>query len=181
MKADTPKPTEGLEYTYIRKAASNVSDRKELAHLWELSGSTELSQEILSIRSTLAPDQVHCTHTTLICPLLQMLRYSSASTTHLQVATAVIAVVVDLSQPAEALKSAVTWLQLAKSKLQNTFTWLERQGSQLPEQLRLRARKYLGSSHEDKDTIQHLGKQKQSAMFHRLNAFCNHRVRKSCT
>lgn len=75
----------------------------------------------------------------------------------MQVATAVIAVVVDLSQPGEALKSAVTWLQLVKSKLQSSYDWLEQKGSKLPEQLRLRARKYIGSSHEDREAIQHLG------------------------
>ena len=76
----------------------------------------------------------------------------------MQVATAVIAVVVDLSQPAAALRSAVEWLQLVSTKLQGVCDWLEQRGSKLPEQLRLRARKYIGSSHEDKDIIQHLGK-----------------------
>ena len=68
-----------------------------------------------------------------------------------------VAVVLDLSQPAEALKSAVTWLQLVKTKLQSSFDWLEQRGSNLPEQLQLRARKYAGSSHDDKEAIQHLG------------------------
>lgn len=83
---------------------------------------------------------------------------AAALTYVVQVATAVVAVVVDLSQPSEALRSAVSWLQLVRTKLQYTFDWLEQKGSKLPEQLRLRARKYIGSSHEDKDTIQHLGK-----------------------
>ena len=69
-----------------------------------------------------------------------------------------VAIVVDLSQPAQALQSAVTWLQLVRAKLQGSFSWLEQRGSKLPEQLRLRARKYVGSTHEDKDVIQHLGK-----------------------
>jgi len=68
-----------------------------------------------------------------------------------------VAVVVDLSQPAQALQSAVTWLQLVRAKLQTSYDWLEQRGSKLPEQLRLRARKYIGSSHEDKETVQHLG------------------------
>ncbi|KAL3154874.1 Cytoplasmic dynein 2 light intermediate chain 1, variant 2 [Trebouxia sp. C0009 RCD-2024] len=107
-----------------------MSDRKELAHLWEVSGASDLPQEIFGISNVLAPEQV---------------------------ATAVIAVVVDLSQPAEALKSAVAWLQLVRTKLQGVYDWLEHKGSKLPEQLRLRARKYVSSSHEDKDSIQHLG------------------------
>ena len=53
-----PKPTDGLEYTYIRKPASSMSDRKELAHLWEVAGTSELSQEVFGIRNILAPEQV---------------------------------------------------------------------------------------------------------------------------
>jgi len=75
----------------------------------------------------------------------------------LQVATAVVAVVVDLSQPAQVLQSAVTYLHLVRANLQTSYGWLEQKGSKLPEQLRLRARKYIGSSHDDKDAIQHLG------------------------
>ena len=59
IQADTPKATDGLEYTYIRKPASGISDRKELAHLWEVSGTWELSQEIFDIRKILAPEQVN--------------------------------------------------------------------------------------------------------------------------
>ncbi|DBB05899.1 hypothetical protein WJX82_002057 [Trebouxia sp. C0006] len=129
-RAEAPKPTEGLEYTYIRKPAANPTDPKDLAHLWEVSGSQELSQEILNSDKVLSPEQV---------------------------ATAVIAVVVDLSQPAQVLQSAVTYLQLVRANLQTSYGWLEQKGSKLPEQLRLRARKYIGSSHDDKDAIQHLG------------------------
>ncbi|DBA72389.1 TPA: Cytoplasmic dynein 2 light intermediate chain 1 [Trebouxia sp. C0005] len=129
-RAEAPKPTEGLEYTYIRKPAANPTDPKDLAHLWEVSGSQELSQEILNSDAVLSPEQV---------------------------ATAVVAVIVDLSQPAQVLQSAVTNLQLVRANLQTSYGWLEQKGSKLPEQLRLRARKYIGSSHEDKDAIQHLG------------------------
>ena len=58
MQAETPKPTEGLEYTFIRKPASNPTDRKELANLWELSGSQELSKEIFTTGNILGPEQV---------------------------------------------------------------------------------------------------------------------------
>lgn len=54
-----PKPTDGLEYTFIRKPASSMSDRKELAHLWEVAGTSELSQEIFDIKHILAPEQVN--------------------------------------------------------------------------------------------------------------------------
>ena len=70
-----------------------------------------------------------------------------------------MAVVVDLSQPSQALQSAVTQLQQVRAKVQQSLTWLQQKGSKLPEQLRLRAKKYVGSSHEDKDVIQHIGEQ----------------------
>ena len=69
-----------------------------------------------------------------------------------------VAVTVDLSHPADTLRSAVLWLQLVRTKLQHTYDWLEQKGSKVPEQLQLRARKHIGSSHEDRDIIQHLGK-----------------------
>lgn len=59
VQADAPKPTEGLEYTYIRKPAANPTDPKDLAHLWEVSGSQELSEEILNSDTVLSPEQVH--------------------------------------------------------------------------------------------------------------------------
>jgi len=58
VQAEAPKPTEGLEYTYIRKPAANPTDPKDLAHLWEVSGSQELWQEILNSDSVLSPQQV---------------------------------------------------------------------------------------------------------------------------
>ena len=58
MQGDIPKPTEGLDYTFLRKPAANPSDPKELAHLWEVSGSNELSREILNNSSILGPEQV---------------------------------------------------------------------------------------------------------------------------
>ena len=58
MQSDIPKPTEGLDYTFVRKPAANPSDPKELAHLWELSGSQELSAELLRSGNILGPEQV---------------------------------------------------------------------------------------------------------------------------
>lgn len=86
-----------------------------------------------------------------------------------------VVVTVDLSHPADTVGTAVLWLQLVRTKLQHTYTWLEQQGSKLPEQLRLRARKYIASSHEDRDIIQHLGKwcQKQNKHKEWLYACCN--------
>mmetsp|Transcript_6563 Transcript_6563/g.11852 ORF Transcript_6563/g.11852 Transcript_6563/m.11852 type:complete len:256 (-) Transcript_6563:30-797(-) len=41
--------------------------------------------------------------------------------------------------------------------LQTSYEKLEQRGSKLPEQLRIRSRKLFGSSHEDKDSIDHTG------------------------
>ena len=88
---------------------------------------------------------------------MSLLSGTDAGPVESQVATAVVAVVVDLSTPAQVLQNAITWLQLVKGKLQTSYDWLDQRGSKLPEQLRLRARKYIGSTHEDKDATQHLG------------------------
>ncbi len=71
VQAETPKPTEGLEYTYIRKPAANPTDPKDLAHLWEVSGSHELSQQIFNNDNVLSPEQV-CHFQRLLQPLLSI-------------------------------------------------------------------------------------------------------------
>ena len=43
MQSETPKPTEGSEYTFARKQSAARLDRKDLAHIWEISGSQELA------------------------------------------------------------------------------------------------------------------------------------------
>ena len=43
MQSETPKPTEGSEYTFARKQSAASLDRKDLAHIWEISGSQELA------------------------------------------------------------------------------------------------------------------------------------------
>lgn len=156
VQAETPKPTEGLEYTYIRKPAASHADYKDLAHLWEVSGSQELSQEIFNSDIVLTPEQVYTASAQSLLSRT-FLSGTDSGPVKPQVATAVVAVVVDLSAPAQVLQNAVTWLQLVRGKLQTSYDWLDQRGSKLPEQLRLRARKYIGSTHEDKDTIQHLG------------------------
>jgi dynein light intermediate chain 2 len=45
-RADIPKPSEGLEYTYARKPSAYDHERKDLAHIWEVGGSQEFAQEI---------------------------------------------------------------------------------------------------------------------------------------
>lgn len=43
MQSETPKPTEGSEYTFARKQSVASLDRKDLAHIWEISGSQDLA------------------------------------------------------------------------------------------------------------------------------------------
>ena len=68
-----------------------------------------------------------------------------------------MAVVVDLSVPSQAVQQAAKWLQMIKAQVQASCAWLDKQGSKLPEQLAQRAKRYIGSSHEDRNVIQHLG------------------------
>lgn len=70
-----------------------------------------------------------------------------------------VAIVVDLSVPSQTAQQAVKWLQAMKAKLQANTVWLDKQGSKLPEQLQQRAKRYIGSSHDDRTTVQHLGMQ----------------------
>mmetsp|Transcript_2694 Transcript_2694/g.3068 ORF Transcript_2694/g.3068 Transcript_2694/m.3068 type:complete len:409 (-) Transcript_2694:185-1411(-) len=130
-KLDTPKATEGLEYTYARKSVATNIERKDIAHIWELAGFEKLAEEITGCENIFLGMR--------------------------QVATAVVVIVVDLSQPSEVLPTLEHWLNKIKSKTGATYEKLERRGSKLPEQLKLRAKKVFGTSHEDKDAVIHTG------------------------
>ena len=80
-----------------------------------------------------------------------------AASAALQVATATVVIAADLARPAEVLPTVLFWLGQVQQKLAATYAALERRGSKLPEQLRLRARRYFGSQHEDADVVQHTG------------------------
>ena len=80
-----------------------------------------------------------------------------AASAALQVATATVVIAADLARPAEVLPTVLFWLDQVQQKLAATYASLERRGSKLPEQLRLRARRYFGSQHEDADAVQHTG------------------------
>jgi dynein light intermediate chain 2 len=73
--------------------------------------------------------------------------------TYRQVTTAVVVIVLDLSQPNSIIPTALQCLDLVQRKLAATYTLFERKGLQLPEQLRARQRAKLLSQHEDKDLI----------------------------
>lgn len=71
--------------------------------------------------------------------------------------TAVVVIVVDLLRPSEVLPQLLKWLTLIRSRLAATYSKLEKRGSKLPDQLRIRAKKALYASNEDKDIVQHTG------------------------
>lgn len=48
LQAELPKPSEGIEYTYARKPAAFDHEKKDLAHIWEVGGSTEFAEEVVS-------------------------------------------------------------------------------------------------------------------------------------
>ncbi len=58
----------------------------------------------------------------------------------MQVTTAVVVIVVDMSDPASILPSLLGWLEHVKKKLSTTYEKFEKKGLQLPEQLRTRAK-----------------------------------------
>eukprot|EP00227_Mantoniella_beaufortii_P016060 CAMPEP_0197596268 /NCGR_PEP_ID=MMETSP1326-20131121/24667_1 /TAXON_ID=1155430 /ORGANISM="Genus nov. species nov., Strain RCC2288" /LENGTH=307 /DNA_ID=CAMNT_0043162735 /DNA_START=165 /DNA_END=1085 /DNA_ORIENTATION=+ len=122
-KADVPKPTEGMEYNYARKTHATNIERKDVAHIWEISGTRQFADE--------ATEQEN---------IFMGMR---------QVTTAVVLIVVDLSKPHEVLPTLEYWLSRVKARTDATFGKLEKRGSKLPEQLRARSKKVFGATHED--------------------------------
>ena len=130
-KSDAPKPTAHVEYTFGRRAAQGGADRKDVAHLWEVSGADELQAEF-----------ARADHAFLPLPTL---------------ATAVVVIALDLSQPNDCLPTLERWLRRLRERLDAAYERLRRRGSKLPDQLLSRARKLFGSAHEDRDAVQHFG------------------------
>lgn len=71
--------------------------------------------------------------------------------------TAVVVIVLDLSEPGSVLPSALKWLELIKQKLAHVYALFDKKGLQLPEQLRQRSRTKLFATDEDKDLVTHTG------------------------
>eukprot|EP00803_Ostreobium_quekettii_P004627 evm.model.scf_672.3 EVM.evm.TU.scf_672.3 scf_672:14722-17919(-) len=130
-RAGVAKPSEGLEYTYARRAREHDHEKKDIAHIWELGGGDELATKLANV------DNVFLTAK--------------------QVTTAVVVIVADLSEPAAVLGTVQKWLDVVKGRLASTYQRLEQRGSKLPEQLRVRAKKALYASNEDRDAVHHSG------------------------
>ena len=104
-----PKPGEGMEYHYARRARGGDSDRKDVAHVWEISGARAFADAISSKESVFFGAR--------------------------QVTTATALIVVDLSKPHEAVPTLEYWLRKTRAAVDRTFDKLRARGSRLPEQL----------------------------------------------
>ncbi len=110
-----PKPTEGLDYTFARKSSSLANvERKDVANIWEVSGTEAFKREIASADSL------------FITPR--------------QVATATVLVVLDLSKPWQVLASLTSWLDRLRFRLEEVYDKFNRRGSKIPTQLKARAK-----------------------------------------
>ncbi|BBN09364.1 dynein cytoplasmic 2 light intermediate chain [Marchantia polymorpha subsp. ruderalis] len=128
-KEDVPKRTIGLEYTFARRTVSSAVsvDRKDVVHIWELSGPRKLEEELLTAERLLLP-------------------MSSLS-------TSVVVVVLDLSKPSEVLDLLIFWLDKIHKRIEGFYEKLKRRGSKLPQQLVEREKKLFGLEHEDLDEV----------------------------
>lgn len=177
-QAEVPKPSEGIEYTYARKPAAYDHEKKDLAHIWEVGGSHEFAEELVnSDQLFLTAKQVgegggqgasmsHMQHGMQeSSPFGARLVSGHAATccrsqlkptprgSARQITTAVVVIIVDLSDPASVLPALKYWLEQTKKKLAATYEKFEKKGLQLPEQLRQRAKSKLYAQNEDKDQV----------------------------
>jgi dynein light intermediate chain 2 len=64
-QAEVPKPSQCLEYTFARRPSSSygAGDKKELAHIWEVSGSDAFAQQLAQGKQLRLPcKQPSCMH-----------------------------------------------------------------------------------------------------------------------
>ena len=104
-----PRPGEGMEYHYARRARGGESDRKDVAHVWEISGTRAFAEAISSKESVFFGARQVTTATALIC--------------------------IDLSKPKEAVPTLEYFLRRTCAAVDRTFDKLRKRGSRLPEQL----------------------------------------------
>lgn len=123
--SQTPKPGEGMEYHYARKSRPTDSNRRDIAHVFEMSGSKTFADEITEKENVFFGARQVTTATALIC--------------------------IDLSKPAETVPTLEYWLSKIKQATEKTFTKLESRGSRLPEQLRNRHKKQFNRYHSSSD------------------------------
>ena len=123
----TPKPTEVMEYTYARKSISPTGDSVRVAHIWEVAGNKLLMDELIG--ATESNESF----------LLSMKT----------IATSVMMIVVDLSNPSEVIDILMAWLTFVRKKSDHVFQRLESRGSKLPSQIKAKAAAFFGKNHED--------------------------------
>ena len=117
------KPTETLDFTFVRKQQKHAIERKDVANVWEISGAADFIARVAeSEHLFLTPKQV---------------------------ATATVVIVLDLSRPHAALRSLHAWLGRIRARLGHVFAKFARRKSKVPDQLKQRARRAYGGQHED--------------------------------
>ena len=122
-RTERPRPTEGLEYSFMRKNSPTDLERKDVAHVWEVSGAAGLAEEVLRREALF----LHAR----------------------QVASATVVVALDLSRPWDVLDEALRWVRAVRERCRAAYAQLRQRGSKLPDQLRQRAAKAYGAQHED--------------------------------
>ncbi|CAG9461855.1 unnamed protein product [Pedinophyceae sp. YPF-701] len=109
---DAPTAALAIEYTFRRGGVATDIDRKDIAHIWELSGGDTLIEGFAA--------------TAMLKPK------------HLD--TAAVVITVDLSKPAEVLPGLDRWLRLARRRVAKSFKALEEAGSKKAMQIENRAK-----------------------------------------
>ncbi|GBF99690.1 vacuolar transporter chaperone [Raphidocelis subcapitata] len=128
-RVEPPPPSDALEYTFVRRSGGGdaAGGPADIAQFWEAGGQEGVALAVMGARHTFLTPKT--------------------------VASAVLVVALDLSDPAGLLPAAAQWLGAARSKLAQTYEAFERKGVALPEQLRQRARQRFGAGHEDLPAI----------------------------
>ena len=138
----------GANYAFVRSRRRDVPiDRQDIAHLWEFSGSRELTTQLCRVQNLFIASK----HVDALS------NDASLEEQRGQVTTAVVVIVVDLSKPCRALESGNYWMETIRHRRDATFEKLRSRGSKLPEQLIARSRKLAFARHADRDGIDHSG------------------------
>lgn len=130
QREPTTRPTEGVDYTFLRRKGSGGEE--SVSHVFEIGGTDEFAKEVAGGDSSV---------------------FLNARA----LATAAMAIVVDGGKPIEALEAAEKWIQRAEGRLERLYARLERKGSKLPKQLKERHRRFFSGSEKDEEGVKFLG------------------------
>lgn len=114
-------------------------------HVWEFSGTRQLTTACTKIENIFLGSKHVGTQDSVV------------GSVSVQVTTAVVVIVVDLSRPETVFESGQYWMDIVQKRLEATYSKLRSRGSKLPEQLVARGRRTFFSKHPDKNTVHHSG------------------------